>query len=265
MKSKGTASLLVVLTLSAVILFTTGINNAPVAPSPPTQVYQPTIPSADQKVAVIVFDDGWESQLNAIPIMDNYGFKASFAIVTSYVGYPDFMDWQQVAQIAQKGNDIVSHTHTHQNLSIANPETLNNELAKSQQILRSKGYATDILIYPYGEGFDNETVRDATAQHYLLARGTKSGKCNLSTADRYGLKSYGIYHNITSSQFASYVNGTKGSTISILFYHKIGNGTDDMSITEETFQEQMQYLRDNNFTVKTMSQLFLKPQPQPTN
>jgi hypothetical protein len=171
------------------------------------------------------------------------------------------MDWQQVAQIAQKGNDIISHTHTHQNLSIANPETLQTELAKSQQILRSKGYAADVLIYPYGEGFDNETVRDLTAQHYLLARGTESGKCNLNSLDRYGLHSYGIYHNITSTAFASFLNGTQGSTINHLFYPKLARNRRLCPSPQRLSKRKCSTSR-NNYTIKTLSQEFLKNNPQ---
>jgi peptidoglycan/xylan/chitin deacetylase (PgdA/CDA1 family) len=58
------------------------------APAIPIQIYQPTLPAADQKVVCIVFDDGWKNQLEALPILQSYGYKATFAIVTATQATP---------------------------------------------------------------------------------------------------------------------------------------------------------------------------------
>jgi len=138
---------------------------------------------------------------------------------------------------------------------------LHVELAQSQQILRSKGYPANILVYPYGDGNNNQTVRDAVAKYYLLARGTEIGKYNITSPDRFTINSYGIYNDTTLADFADYLNGTQGNNITLLYYHKISPENVDMSIPVETFRAQMQYLKDNNYTVKTISQLFLKTLP----
>ncbi|XES77614.1 MAG: polysaccharide deacetylase family protein [Candidatus Bathyarchaeia archaeon] len=264
MRSIGTAVLLVVLVSCASILIATGITGVPVMPpSVQEYVYAPTVPSVDEKVVCIVFDDGWKSQLEALPILKSHNFTATFALVTSYIGYPAYMDWTEVASVAQNGNDIVSHTYSHLNLSVVNAEVLDREIATSQQMLRSKGYAADILVYPYGEGDANQTVRQKVEQYYLLARGVNEGKCNLDAVDRYNLCSYGVYNDTTLEAFAAYLNGTQGNTITILYYHKIGNEPVNMAVTKEAFQTQMQYLEDHNYTVRTLTQQFLKPQPKP--
>jgi hypothetical protein len=61
MQSKGTATLLVALVLCASIFIVTGVTHAPVGSSLPTQTYEATVPSADEKVVCIVFDDSWRS------------------------------------------------------------------------------------------------------------------------------------------------------------------------------------------------------------
>ncbi len=262
MKAKGTATLLVVLILLASIVMLVDVDPAMIFPPPvPTQVYEPTMPSSDEKVVCIVFDDGWKSQLEAAKILESYNFTATFAVVTSYIGYPAYMNWADISALAQKGNDIVSHTHTHVNLSAVNYETLHSELTKSRQTLRSKGYAADVLVYPYGEGADNRTVHDIVSQYYLVARGTEEGKCNITSFERYGINAYGIYNDTTLTEFASYLNGTKGSTITLLFYHEISDENESIATKRETFQAQMQYLKENNYTTRTISQQFLKQQP----
>jgi peptidoglycan/xylan/chitin deacetylase (PgdA/CDA1 family) len=256
MKSKGTVALLVVLMLCAAITIIFSLNL--ISPSVPKQIYEPTLPSSGERVICLAFDDGWKTHLQVATILTEYNFSATFPIITSYVGYPAYLDWNDIASLSQRGNDIVSHTDTHCNLSSVDEATLQSELADSRQLLRSKGYAADVLIYPYGEGTNNETVRNAVAQHYLMAVGTQTGNCDLSSLDRYDVNSYVVYHSTSLADFASYLNGTQGNTVTILYYHKVSDENQNNAISLSAFRAQIQYLKDNGFTVKTISQEFLK-------
>ncbi len=258
MKNKGTVVLLVALILFSAITTLIAVYPALFAPPYPKQVYQPTMPAVEEKVVCIFFDDGWKSQLNAAPILERYNFHATFALVTSYVGCPDYISWSEVAGLAKKGHDIESHTVSHLNLSRVSEETLKAEIANSQQALRLKGYAANILVYPYGAGSDNATVQAVAAQYYLAARGTTEGKCNLTSFDRYNINAYDVYHDVDMEDFAVYLNGTGGSNVTVLYYHKISVSNEETAVSPETFQAQMQYLKDNGYTVKTLSQLLLK-------
>jgi peptidoglycan/xylan/chitin deacetylase (PgdA/CDA1 family) len=254
---KALAVLFIVITVLATVafIFSTGSLFSPPAPN---LIYAPTIPSPNERVVCLVLDDGWKTHLEAASILASYNFTASFPIITSYVGYSAYMSWNDISTLAGQGNDIVSHTHTHLNLSAVDEQTFQSELANSQQILRSKGYAADVLIYPYGEGAQNWTVRNAVTQYYSVASTTQSGKCSLSSFDRYNIASYAIYHNTSFSEFTSYLNGTQGDTITVLYYHKVSDEPLDTVVTKEAFGSQMQYLKDNGFTVRTMTQEFFK-------
>jgi peptidoglycan/xylan/chitin deacetylase (PgdA/CDA1 family) len=233
------------------------------APAIPIQIYQPTLPAADQKVVCIVFDDGWKNQLEALPILQSYGYKATFAIVTGYTSYPQYMTWKEIRHIANMGMEIASHTHTHLDLGKANAQTIYDELSKSQAILRSRGYAANILVYPYGDSGKNQTVQEAVAQFYLLGRGTVEGKCNVASCNRYNLEAYDVYHDVDMADFKAYLEGTGGTNVTILYYHKIADGDEETAVSKETFRVQMQYLADNGYSVWTLGELFLKPAPAP--
>jgi peptidoglycan/xylan/chitin deacetylase (PgdA/CDA1 family) len=59
------------------------------------------------------FDDGWKSQITyAKPILDKYGFKASFFLVCNYVNSANIgrMNWQDIAALQKDGMDIESHS-----------------------------------------------------------------------------------------------------------------------------------------------------------
>ena len=74
---------------------------------------------SNQKVVILTFDDGYKSQYsNAKPILDKYGFKATFSIVCNYVGNGDNrMTWEEIRSLRQEGHDIASHTMNHDDLS----------------------------------------------------------------------------------------------------------------------------------------------------
>ncbi len=55
---------------------------------------------------MIGFDDGWKSQIiYAKPILDKYGFKASFFVVCNYANSGDIrrMNWQDITTLQKDG------------------------------------------------------------------------------------------------------------------------------------------------------------------
>jgi peptidoglycan/xylan/chitin deacetylase (PgdA/CDA1 family) len=73
-----------------------------------------TFSDRSNKVVMINFDDGLKSQLiYAKPILDKYGFKASFFIICGRVGTErSSMNWQDIAELRKDGMDIESHSMT---------------------------------------------------------------------------------------------------------------------------------------------------------
>ena len=69
----------------------------------------------DNKVVILNFDDSQKSQYtNAKPILDKYGFKATFYVVCTYIGAKQgYMNWQQVGTLHREGHDIASHSMHH--------------------------------------------------------------------------------------------------------------------------------------------------------
>jgi peptidoglycan/xylan/chitin deacetylase (PgdA/CDA1 family) len=107
---------------------------------------------APAKLIAIHFDDGWQSVQAAIPVLNRYGFKATFWIIAGTgIGWPH-MDWQMIGMLAENRQfDIYSHTMTH---PWKNGETLHDyvegrtagknagsaswELAASKELLEEK-------------------------------------------------------------------------------------------------------------------------------
>ena len=246
------------------------------SPQPSTQVtnatancvYQLNAPKPGQKVVCIVFDDGWQSQYDyALPVLKSYGYNASFAIITGLVGTAwgnseglTYMTWSEIVSLADKGYDVESHTYSHPNLATLNSSELTYQLAQSKQDLANHGISAPILVYPDGGGAGNATVENLVAKYYVAARGLGSESLNLAQPfDRYCVPAYSLDSPISIEDFISKVNQANNSTIVILCYHKIDYENVDTALTPQEFTAQMQYLKDNNFTVETLKQLFTSP------
>lgn len=129
---------------------------------------------SSNKGVVLAFDDGWESQYTiAKPILDKYGFKATFFIVCNYVGKDiagKRMNWADIESLHNDGQDIESHTMNHANLSKMSKEQLDLEVGRSKQCLLDRGINSTIFAYPLNEGSHNETVVNEVTKYYELAK-----------------------------------------------------------------------------------------------
>jgi peptidoglycan/xylan/chitin deacetylase (PgdA/CDA1 family) len=139
----------------------------------PLPVETPT----NSKFVIINFDDSHESDYTyAKPILDKYGFKATFFEVCGWIeaGYHDqdiSITWQQIAALQQDGMDIEAHTMTHRNLNdLSSQADLDYEIGQSKQCLENHGFNPTIFAYPNGRGSDNPKVVNTVAKYYDLAR-----------------------------------------------------------------------------------------------
>jgi peptidoglycan/xylan/chitin deacetylase (PgdA/CDA1 family) len=226
-------------------------------------IYQPTLINANKTVVCLMFDDGWKSQLNATEILNTFNFKATYGIVTSYISgnYPAYMTWEDIQKLQQNGNYIASHSDSHLNLSETSTGILEREIVNSKEILKDHNLSTELFIYPYGEGSENNTVRKIVADNYLAARGTEESEYNLESGDRYNICAFAINRTTTMDAFQNltdYADGTTNDVV-ILFYHQVDdNVLNQYGVSKDQFLEEMSYLKDNDFTVELLSDLLFK-------
>ncbi len=108
-----------------------------------------------EKPVVLTFDDGYDDMYTyAFPLLQQYGFTGTFGLVTGYLGNPGYMTWDQVRQMSDAGNEMVSHSVNHTSLGAVTPEEAATEVRESRAALeKNLGQSAQILIYPYGEPF----------------------------------------------------------------------------------------------------------------
>lgn len=115
----------------------------------------------------LTFDDGNSIQYKKFyPILAELDINATFYIVTSEIGKPGKMTWNELQQLYAGGNEVGSHTHTHPRLTTLPTSELDLELKRSKSLLKPFGCTT--LAYPFGEY--NDRVVECAKRYYAAAR-----------------------------------------------------------------------------------------------
>ena len=129
------------------------------------------------KSVVLTFDDGWKNVLNAVPVLESHGFKASFWIITRKgIGWSN-LEWSDIQALdAHPLFEVGSHTASHpwdpqDNLVTwvdgRNPGKGAREAIAELQMSRADleqklGRSVDVLAWPCG-WYNDELLR--MAQH----------------------------------------------------------------------------------------------------
>jgi peptidoglycan/xylan/chitin deacetylase (PgdA/CDA1 family) len=130
-----------------------------------------------ERPVILSFDDGWENQFAyAFPLLQKYGFTATFYVVTGYIDHQNFMTVDQLKTMIAAGMTIGDHSRTHPALpSIGNAQRLKDEIVGSKSWLEEKlGVAVDTFAYPYGS-YTAAVAAAVKAAGYRTARTVDDG------------------------------------------------------------------------------------------
>lgn len=107
-----------------------------------------------ENLCAITFDDGPSRNTpQLLDMLAQYGIPATFFLLGKQAElYPDI-----VRRIAAEGHEIGNHSYSHPNLRLLSPERKNDEIRRTDAILRALGVTPLFLRPPYG-AFDQHTV-----------------------------------------------------------------------------------------------------------
>jgi peptidoglycan/xylan/chitin deacetylase (PgdA/CDA1 family) len=120
-----------------------------------------------KRLVVLTFDDGLRGQfVNAYPILQQYGFPATFFLIAGHVGTdlypPDLvldrdrtgwlpLPWDEAKVLADNGMEIGSHSLSHRSLGCMEVREAEAEIRRSKEILeRRLGVRVEFFAYPFG-------------------------------------------------------------------------------------------------------------------
>ncbi|OJI07346.1 hypothetical protein BK004_01275 [bacterium CG10_46_32] len=134
------------------------------------QGYHSMLPNALENVAprekffLITFDDGFKSVRDvALPILEQYGFKATVFVTTDYIGKTSeyaksesdkqfgLMDENDLQMLAESGWCVANHFASHKNLTELSMDGVLGEYKKACAVLEAMGLGKDknIVAYPF--------------------------------------------------------------------------------------------------------------------
>ena len=149
------------------------------------------------KPVAITFDDGFSTQLQAVALLKQYNFKATFYIISSGSGsqwcigagrrYHDplqpaagcgdsYLSWDQVRAIDRDGRfTIGAHTVDHQNLATVSPAQQRLEIDQNKiQLEAQLGHGVRHFCYPYGS-YNQATIELVRQAGFITATTTLPG------------------------------------------------------------------------------------------
>ncbi len=96
-----------------------------------------------EKLVVLTFDDSVRSHFTVVrPILQKYGFGATFFITEGF-DFPtnknDYMTWEQIAQLHKDGFEIGNHTRDHMGVTAESLDQLPEQLTAIDQQCREYG------------------------------------------------------------------------------------------------------------------------------
>lgn len=156
-----------------------------------------------ERPVILSFDDGWENQFQyGFPLLQKYGFGATFYIVSGYVDHQNFMSTEQLQEMMAAGMTIGCHSHTHPPLpSIGTGARLEAEVAGSKAWLEDHfGIAIDTFAYPYG-AYNAAVAAAVKAAGFRTARTVDTG--THATADNLA--------TLPAVLYSQYVNHYRGN------------------------------------------------------
>lgn len=154
---------------------------------------------------IITFDDGHlNNYTTAFPIMQKYRFTGVLYIVGNYMGAEDYMNAEQIKEMADAGWEVGSHSMNHKDLRVLDPEQQRFEIVESREKLENE-LGVPVLTFAYPFGISNPAVIDYVHfAGYIAGMGLgfthDQGMSNLYTLQRRDIKG-----NYDVKQFASFL------------------------------------------------------------
>lgn len=108
--------------------------------------------SLPSKPVLLMFDDGTASQIeNAVPVLNQYHFKAIFFIMTVSLNKSLYMSTQQVKNLSDEGFIVGAHTWDHHSVTGYKNDDWKIQLEKPKyQLEQITGKPVDYFAYPNG-------------------------------------------------------------------------------------------------------------------
>lgn len=139
---------------------------------------------------IITFDDAnLDNYTNAFPIMQEYGFTGVLYVPYAYVGTPNYLNVDQIHEMAAAGWEVGSHSFNHlTNFLSLEPAAMRREVVSSREKLEEL-LQLPILTFAYPFGLNNDAaVEYAHFAGYIAGMGATGFTADQGTSNLFVLQ-----------------------------------------------------------------------------
>jgi peptidoglycan/xylan/chitin deacetylase (PgdA/CDA1 family) len=112
---------------------------------------QTPVAAAAETLVSLTFDDGYSDQARAVHILDRYGLKGTFYVISGSVGRRGYLRAKDLRAMQAKGHEIGGHTVSHPHLPALSLRSQWREICGGRDALMRRGLHPVSFAYPYGE------------------------------------------------------------------------------------------------------------------
>jgi peptidoglycan/xylan/chitin deacetylase (PgdA/CDA1 family) len=161
-------------------------------------------------VAALTFDDGGASALDIADRLERRGWRGHFFITTGRIGTGGFLSAEQVAELAERGHDVGSHSESHPTyMGSLSRAQLADEWRRSRETLGEIiGAAPRSAAVP-GGFLSPAVVEEAAAAGYELLMTSQPRSRPVRHRDMDVVGRYTIWARTNPSRAASYARGDR--------------------------------------------------------
>ncbi len=211
--------------------------------------------ASEKTYVIITFDDQHESiYTTALPIMLEFGFKATNVINTGVIGSENKLTWPQVEELEfEHGWETAGHTLHHITLTTTPIELVEYEIYQDWLNLKEHGLSHETFALPSGKA--NQEHYNIILQYYKNVR-TSLNCITYAPIDRTDLGYYVYLSGYTAENVKVRILQAKQNRecIVTIGFHRILEQADGhpTNCKPEDFIKIMQFINENNFEVITI-------------
>lgn len=207
-------------------------------------------------IVSLTFDDSYESAYKHAPdILQSYNFKATYYIITNYLGRGGYMNAEQVLNLFKSGDEIGAHTRNHPNLTTLSERSVLDEISGSKKDLEMLGISVTTFAYPYG-GY-NKNIEEMTKMAGFTNARSINTWYNDDKTDRFALGGFSVNAGTPLVEVYKYLDeAVNQKKWAILVFHRINEDGNPISITDDKFRKILDYINKSQVKVMTVSDAF---------
>ena len=213
--------------------------------------------ASEKTYVIITFDDQHESIYStALPIMQEFGFRATSVINTGVIGNDDKLTWSQVEELEFVHNwETAGHTLHHITLTTSLLELVEYEIYQDWLNLKEHGLSHSTFALPSGKA--NQEHYNIILQYYQNVR-TSQNISTFAPIDRTDLGYYVYLTGFTAVNVKARILRAKQNKecLVIIGFHRILEeaGIHPTNCKPEDFYDIMQFISENDLEVITIKE-----------